>query len=126
MKLNERLKYFLLTLVTIGLGLLSRTSLSPEFLLPYLGDILYSVMIFFMLCILFPTQNKVKIAIASTLICFGIEISQLYQAEWINAIRSTTLGKLTLGRGFLWSDLVCYSVGGVVGVISQMRVSNLK
>ena len=42
---------------------------------------------------------------------YCIEISQLYQADWINAIRGTTLGALVLGHGFLWSDILCYTVG---------------
>ena len=40
-----------------------------------------------------------------------IEISQLYHAPWIDAIRSTALGGLVLGFGFLWSDILCYTVG---------------
>jgi len=40
-----------------------------------------------------------------------VEISQLYQVEWLNNIRSTTLGRLVLGQGFLWSDIISYTVG---------------
>ena len=51
---------------------------------------------------------------------YGIEISQLYQAPWIDATRATRLGGLVLGHGFLWSDMVCYSVGiGVGALIAQ-------
>ena len=42
---------------------------------------------------------------------YGIELSQLYHALWIDAIRNTTLGGLIIGFGFLWSDLVCYTIG---------------
>ncbi|WP_373330910.1 ribosomal maturation YjgA family protein [Salmonirosea aquatica] len=50
------------------------------------------------------------------LVCYCIELSQLYQADWINTLRSTRLGGLVLGFGFLWSDLVCYFVGTLLGV----------
>lgn len=54
-----------------------------------------------------------KIALASLTMTYLIEISQLYQAEWIKNIRSTTMGRLVLGQGFLWSDLLAYA-GGII------------
>jgi len=59
-----------------------------------------------------------------------VKISQLYHAPWIDAIRQATLGGLVLGFGFLWTDLVCYLVGVMIGVIAEraivgrMRVSS--
>ncbi|MGC1717640.1 MAG: DUF2809 domain-containing protein [Isosphaeraceae bacterium] len=41
----------------------------------------------------------------------------MYHAPWIDSIRQTTLGGLILGFGFLWSDLACYAVGVVLGVL---------
>ena len=48
-------------------------------------------------------------------LCLGIsvlvEVSQLYQADWINGIRRTLVGALVLGNSFVWSDLLCYMSG---------------
>jgi len=49
-----------------------------------------------------------------------IEMSQLYQAEWINNIRHTTLGGLILGQGFLWSDIVAYTAGVIIGALFEI------
>ena len=49
-------------------------------------------------------------------ISFVVEAAQLYQASWINAIRSTTLGHLVLGSQFGWIDLVAYAVGACLGL----------
>lgn len=46
--------------------------------------------------------------------CFCIEFLQLYSAEWMLAIRRTTLGHYALGQGFLWSDLGYYALGTVI------------
>ncbi|CKH20539.1 Protein of uncharacterised function (DUF2809) [Streptococcus pneumoniae] len=46
-------------------------------------------------------------------------MSQLYHAEWIDNIRATTLGGLVLGYGFLWSDLVAYTIGVGVGFLFE-------
>jgi hypothetical protein len=59
-------------------------------------------------------------------ISFSVEFSQLYQAEWINTIRSTRIGALFLGVGFKWSDLPCYTVGCLMGVTGEILVSRYK
>ena len=55
-------------------------------------------------------------------LCFLIELSQLYHSPWIDAVRQTRLGGLVLGFGFLWSDLVTYTVGGLVGLVLETKV----
>ena len=54
---------------------------------------------------------------------YSIEISQLYHAPWIDAIRNTILGGLILGFGFLWSDLVCYTIGIIIGIIIDIMIN---
>lgn len=58
----------------------------------------------------------------SLVLAFAVEVSQLYHAPWIDGIRSTTLGGLVLGFGFLWSDLVCYLVGIAAGSLAELTV----
>ena len=52
------------------------------------------------------------------------ELSQLYQAAWINQIRATTIGRLVLGSAFSWLDLLAYTVG--VGLCNAIEVILLK
>ena len=71
-------------------------------------------------------KKKIKIvAVIGLTFCYLIEISQLYHATWIDNIRRTTLGGLILGYGFLWSDLVAYSLGIVVGIIVDIIISKI-
>ena len=113
---RNRIHSFFLIIGTIGLGLASRSAFIPRLIYPYLGDMLYALMIYFMIGFLRSKAPSFKVATLCLLVCFSIELSQLYQADWINEIRSTRLGGLVLGFGFLWSDLVCYLVGALVGV----------
>lgn len=112
---RNRLTYFLLIVATIGIGLLSRASFIPELLLPYLGDVLYTTMYFFIFGFLFPEMPPMKVLLLSIGVCYVIEFLQFYKADWIMAIRRTRLGGLILGFGFLWSDLLCYTIGGFLG-----------
>ncbi len=112
---RNRLLYFGLIIFTIIIGLFSRSGYIPEPITPYAGDILYATMFFFLFGFLFPKMTTHRAAAISILLCYGIEILQLYQADWIQNIRDYKLGGLILGHGFLWSDLLCYSIGGRLG-----------
>lgn len=105
---NKRLKYLLFILSVLILGILSRKiSGIPLFV----GDILYAVLIYFGFRFLIMDKKKSTSLLMSLLFCFGIEILQLVQIDWLIAIRKTTLGHYILGQGFLWSDLICYFFG---------------
>jgi hypothetical protein len=76
-------------------------------------------MVFLVLAFVFPKAKPGRIAVAALALSYAVEVSQLYQAGWINAVRDTRVGSLVLGHGFLWSDLLCYTAGvgaGWVGV----------
>jgi hypothetical protein len=118
---RNRLLYAVFTIVVIILGLSSRkfAFALPDLLNEYLGDALWALMIFVGFGFLFPKIETRKLAFISLIFCYGIEISQLYHAEWIDSIRATTLGGLVLGYGFLWSDLVAYTIGVGVGMLGE-------
>lgn len=112
---RKRLNYLGYIILTIGLGLFSRTQFIPEFIYPYLGDMFYCLMFYFIFGFLFPKEISVKVLLYSVLVCYIIELTQLIENDWLDKIRQTTFGKLTLGSGFLWSDLVSYVIGGLLG-----------
>lgn len=103
--------------LTVGLGLLTRSSIFSEESLvhQYAGDILWALALFWTLSILRPQASATHIALGALIIAFTIEISQLYHAGWIDQLRSYRLGGLLLGFEFRWSDLACYTVGVWIG-----------
>ncbi|CAH2463889.1 DUF2809 domain-containing protein [Bacillus mycoides] len=118
---RNRLLYALFTIVVVILGLISRkfAFALPDLLNDYLGDALWALMIFTGFGFLFSKIETKKLAFISLIFCYGIEISQLYHETWIDSIRATTLGGLVLGYGFLWSDLVAYTIGVGVGMLGE-------
>ncbi|KUJ60106.1 hypothetical protein AR687_19600 [Flavobacteriaceae bacterium CRH] len=102
--------------MTIFLGIMSRKiSAIPLFV----GDLLYAVMIYFLIRIILTNRKTLQIIILSLLICYGIEFLQLYQADWIIQLRKTLFGRYVLGQGFLWSDIVAYTFGVFVAFIIE-------
>jgi hypothetical protein len=88
----------------------------------YAGDTLWALMLFLLVSTLLAGRPMLGRAAISLALAFFVETSQLYHAPWIDAIRQTTLGGLVLGFGFLWTDLVCYSVGVALGVIAEWSI----
>lgn len=84
------------------------------------------MMIYWMIRFLFPQYNIQKVAIIGLNICCLVEFSQLYQADWINIIRSNRLGRLVLGQVFLWSDFAAYlfGIGMVAGIENYCKKTN--
>jgi len=95
----------------ILLGLFSR---KIDFIPLLIGDVLYAVMIYFGVRFLLIYLNRIKAAMIALAICYCIELLQLYQAEWMVALRATTFGRYVLGQGFLWSDVAAYTFGTII------------
>lgn len=118
---RNRFIYFILIIGTITLGMASRKYgyMLPELVSKYAGDVLWALMVYWGFGFLMNTKPIKKIFLLSLIFSFIIEISQVYQVDWINNIRNTTIGALILGHGFLLSDLICYFIGAILGVILE-------
>jgi Protein of unknown function (DUF2809) len=110
------MSYLIVAIIVMLLGIASRTygDSLPELVAEHSGDVLWAGMIYFGVRMLFAQKSYSRAFGIALTFCFAIEISQLYQAELINAIRATTLGALVLGKGFLAVDLIRYSIGVAV------------
>jgi len=126
---KKRVIYIIEIFLVIILGLASRrlSHLLPKILGSYAGDTLWGLMVFFVFRFLFINETILSVVLYALTFSFVIEISQLYHAPWIDFIRNTRLGALILGYGFLWSDLLCYSIGITLGVFHdfvKMKIAN--
>jgi len=122
---RHRPLYALAILTVIAAGLLSRSGAASylhPFLATYAGDTLWALTVFLVLGFSFARTPTLTLAGAAIAISFSVEFSQLYQAPWINNVRSTLPGKLLLGAGFLKSDLLCYVTGIAIGTITEILI----
>lgn len=105
-------------LLVMGLGLLLRSRFVslPPFPTKYGGDALWALMVFFGFGFVFPKLRIVSLAAVSLGFAWGIELSQLYHAPWIDSIRAMRIGHLILGTTFNWPDFPAYAFGVVAGV----------
>ncbi|MCP4495449.1 MAG: DUF2809 domain-containing protein [Phycisphaeraceae bacterium] len=80
----------------------------------YGGDAAWAMAAYAGWRLLRPTDALLVTAGLALLTAFSVEIAQLVRVDWLDTIRSTRLGALLLGRGFLWSDFVAYAGGTVL------------
>lgn len=100
---RSRLLYLTLILITMIMGLSTRyaSNLLPRVIVDYGGDLLWALMVFFMIGFLFPKVSTFKVGMLALGFSFLIELSQLYQAPWFNVIRDNRLGRLVLGLSLI-------------------------
>ena len=102
--------------IIIPLGLASRKFAYqiPVFVADHAGDFLWTIMIYLGLAFLAPRWSPLKLFLFAFGISVAVELSQLIDVEWLNALRRTLPGRLLLGAGFLWIDLLRYFCGALV------------
>jgi hypothetical protein len=118
------MRYALLAIAVVAVGLLWRSGLIPlpQWLSNNGGDALWALMVFVGFGFLFPRASTLTVALLALGVAWGVEFSQLYHAPWIDAIRATLPGKLVLGNTFNWPDLPAYAVGIVIGALAEWRL----
>jgi hypothetical protein len=131
--MQNRPFYVLGLFIVILIGLPTR--LLPEYMPPimvqYAGDALWALAIFLLFGLLLPSAQTRTVFLLSVAVTWGIEFSELYQADWINALRAGWLGGLILGYTFIPLDLLLYLCGigagvGMEKVIMGRRESMLR
>lgn len=121
--MNSRIKYFIAIIASVILGLSSRkfSDVLPLLISKQAGDILWASMVYFGFRFIFLKRSLTWSLVISVIFSFAIEFSQLYKAEWIIELRSTVIGSLVLGRGFLTVDLFRYCLGITIAFWIDMK-----
>jgi len=111
--------YLLIMVVITAFGLPARTipDQLPAWYVLYFGDYLWAMLLFFGFALAFQKMNTFKVVIATLLFTYSIEISQLFHPQWLEYLRSIKFFGLILGYGFLWSDIVAYTLGISTGAL---------
>jgi hypothetical protein len=122
--LKARLIYLALIIVTVIIGLVSR-ELSPAVVPLFVGDILWGLAVFLLMRFLFIQKALTFTIIVSLIYAYATEFSQLYQAPWIDNLRTTFFGKVLLGETFYIGDLASYTIGIGLGVLVELSLCAL-
>ena len=113
---RPRVRWLLAALLCLPLGLATRPLKSHfEALGSALGDGLWALLVFCLVCAAFPAWPLVRRVLLALALAVLVEVSQLWHFPWLVAVRHTKLGALAIGGSFSWGDIVCYAAGIAVG-----------
>lgn len=121
--MKKRLNYLILVVVTIGIGLFSRRLEVIPF---WIGDSLWAVMVYLIVRSILINKKQLIALQVSILFSYLIELSQVLEWNWLVMVRKHVIGRLILGQGFLWSDIMAYTLGIIIiySLDSSTRINN--
>lgn len=100
-------------IVIVFFGLLSRSHrMPPSFFVEYGGDTLWAAMMYIVFAFIKPRGKILYICLITLVFSYLIEFSQMLTWQWLVYLRTTPF-RYILGQGFVWSDLLCYTIGCV-------------
>ncbi len=104
----------LAVVIVLGLGSRSGHTAIPIWLAANAGDALWTSAVYLGLAFVLQQAPALRLLLLALVISLLVELSQLVQAEWLDAVRATTAGGLLLGSGWQWADLPRYCVGALL------------
>ena len=121
---RRRAIYIGLALATIAVGLLVylRAAVLGPAVRDATGDALWAAMVTWLAGALAPDARPAARGAAAYAVCVAVEVSQLYHAPAIDALRATLAGRLVLGSGFDPRDLAAYAVGVATAVLLDVAL----
>ena len=122
--ISRRTGFLVLACATIAVGLvvhLRGAALGPV-ARDVLGDALWAMMIAWWAGALAPQARLAVRSTAAYAVCAAVEVSQLYHAPALDAVRATMVGHLVLGSGFDPRDLLAYGAGVAFAALLEWTV----
>lgn len=103
--------FLMLFLIAIGLPARSFQDVLPQWYTLYFGDYLWAMLVLQCYVLVFYKFKFYKVVLITLAFTYLIEISQLFHPPWLEALRDIKIIALVIGYGFLWTDLVAYTLG---------------
>ena len=124
MKTKLRLTYIIFFLVILITEICIALFIHDEFIRPYIGDMLVTVLICSFLRIFIP--NGVKLLPAYVFIFSAVvEIAQYFDIVKILGLQDNRILSTLIGRTFSLLDLLCYAVGCVLFFIAENVIKRI-
>ncbi len=89
----------------------------PEVIRDAAGEIAYVVAAALGVLLVRPRATATQAAAGGFMLTCAVEVLQLWQPAWLQAIRATRLGGAALGTTFSWGDFAPYAVGAILACI---------
>ena len=124
--MKKRLGYAIAFVLLLTVEILIALFVRDDFIRPYGGDILVTVLICAAVRILFPTGIRL-LPLWVFLFAAGVEIGQYFDFVTLLGLGDIAFFRILLGSTFSFADLLCYAAGCVLFLLGEklLRRSHL-
>ena len=116
--MKKRLGYILAFVLLLTVEILIALFVRDDFIRPYGGDILVTVLICAAVRILFPTGIRF-LPLWVFLFAAGVEIGQYFDFVTLLGLGNIAFFRILLGSTFSVADLICYAAGCVLFLLGE-------
>ena len=116
--MKKRLGYAIAFVLLLTVEILIALFVRDDFIRPYGGDILVTVLICAAVRILFPTGIRL-LPLWVFLFAAGVEIGQYFDFVTLLGLGDIAFFRILLGSTFSFADLLCYAAGCVLFLLGE-------
>ena len=116
--MKKRLGYAIAFVLLLTVEILIALFVRDDFIRPYGGDILVTVLICAAVRILFPTGIRF-LPLWVFLFAAGVEIGQYFDFVTLLGLGDIAFFRILLGSTFSFADLLCYAAGCVLFLLGE-------
>jgi DNA integrity scanning protein DisA with diadenylate cyclase activity len=95
-----------------------------QFIRPYFGDFLVVILLYTAIKSVL-NSNHLKTALFVLIFSYIIEISQYFELYKILHLQNSKLSCTVMGTYFSWTDILAYTLGIFVIILTEMLISNI-
>ena len=118
---TKRLGYVIVSAVILLVEVLIALYVRDAFIRPYGGDILVTVLLCCMVRVIFPDKCRL-LPLWVFLFAVAVEVAQYFNIVTLIGLGDITFFRVLIGTSFAWLDIVCYGIGCLVFLASDIVI----
>ena len=121
MKIKFRAKYLfvfvgiLLTEVWIALFV------NDQIIRPFVGDLLVILLMYAFVRVFIEPRNHIVLAVCILVFAYLVEIGQYFELVSRLGLEDSGIARIVIGTSFDWVDLLAYTIGFMIVIVSGIR-----
>ncbi|MBQ7044032.1 MAG: DUF2809 domain-containing protein [Clostridia bacterium] len=116
-KVKLRISFLAVFVLLLAVEVLIALFVHDDFVRPYVGDMIVTVVVWSFLRIIFPDRFKLM-SLYVMIFAILVEVGQYFHYTELLGITNPVLVTM-MGTSFAWADIACYAVGCVIAAVAD-------
>lgn len=116
-KVKLRISFLAVFVLLLAVEVLIALFVHDDFVRPYVGDMIVTVVVWSFLRIIFPDKFKLM-SLYVMIFAILVEVGQYFHYTELLGITNPILVTM-MGTTFAWADIACYAVGCIVAAVAD-------